>query len=61
MTTAVQPPDVRRCEQCDRVERWDERTESWCIDSEDGTRRVGDPHCIHEWDITGSYNPLDSS
>jgi hypothetical protein len=61
MTSSVQPPERRRCERCDRVECWDEGTDSWRIEREDGTRQVGDPHCIHEWDITGSYNPFASS
>jgi len=59
--TTVQPPEERRCELCGRVERWDGEAESWRIATEDGDRQVGDPHCIHEWDITGSYNPIDST
>jgi hypothetical protein len=50
----VSPPDERRCERCGRVERWDEEQETWVAAETDGT-----PHCVHEWDITGTYNPLD--
>ena len=27
--------------------------QSWVIGGE-----VGDPYCLHEWDINGSYNPI---
>jgi len=47
----VDPPERRRCERCGRVERWDGRV--WVA-----AGQAGSPHCVHEWDITGSYNPL---
>ena len=47
----IDPPERRRCERCGRVERWDGR--AWAA-----AGQVGSPHCIHEWDITASYNPL---
>ena len=38
---------------------WDDDAENWVIAEEDGQRRVGNRHCIHEWDINGRYNPID--
>ncbi len=58
MTPQLRTPTARVCERCDRSEQWDEETESWQIVREDGTRLVGNPHCIHEWDINGAFNPV---
>jgi hypothetical protein len=54
----IVPPTERACTVCGRRDVWDERTENWVIAHEDGERQVGDPNCIHEWDINGSYNPV---
>lgn len=54
MSTQIEPPQRRQCERCGRTERWDDSTLCWQVD--DG--QVGRSHCIHEWDITGSYDPL---
>jgi hypothetical protein len=51
-------PTERACTACGRRDVWDEATENWVIAIEDGERRVGDPHCIHEWDINGEFNPV---
>jgi len=59
MVTIV-PPKRRSCERCGRVERFDEDRTSWVAVTVDGERRRGKPHCVHEWDITGTYNPLKS-
>jgi hypothetical protein len=59
MGTGLQTPSVRECELCDRSERWDEEDETWRIREEDGERQVGNPHCIHEWNITGSFTPFE--
>jgi hypothetical protein len=52
----IEPPRKRQCERCGRVETWDEESGTWVGAGGDAER--GDPHCVHEWDITGSYNPL---
>ena len=52
MTTIV-PPTERICERCGREDVWDPERENWVIDGE-----AGHPHCLHEWDINGTYNPL---
>ena len=53
--TTVHPPDARACERCGRREVWSEERETWVATDED-TR--GNPHCVHVWDITGTYNPV---
>jgi hypothetical protein len=54
----IDPPYERRCTRCDRLERWDDERMVWVAKQVDGTTRRGAPHCVHEWDITGNYNPL---
>ncbi|PSQ10007.1 hypothetical protein BRC93_11425 [Halobacteriales archaeon QS_5_70_15] len=54
----IVPPTERTCTACGRRDVWDEESENWVIAREDGERRVGDVHCIHEWDINGEYNPV---
>jgi len=51
-------PHKRECERCGRVDEWDPERHSWRIVTDDGTKRSGDPHCLHEWDINGTFNPL---
>jgi hypothetical protein len=51
-------PRKRECERCGRVDKWDPERHSWRIVTEDDTKRSGDPHCLHEWDINGTFNPL---
>jgi len=58
MSADIRPPDRRECQRCGRADVWDEDAENWVIAVEDGTRQVGNKHCIHEWDINGSYNPV---
>jgi len=58
MSVEIVPPDRRTCQRCRRTDVWDEAVENWVIAVEDGERQVGDKHCIHEWDINGSYNPV---
>jgi hypothetical protein len=55
MSAIIDPPSERTCERCGREDRWDDDRENWVIVGE-----VGDPNCIHEWDINGSYNPVDA-
>jgi len=56
---SVVPPRERTCERCGRKDVWDDEAGTWVAAVEDGTRRIGSPHCLHEWDINGSYNPLE--
>lgn len=50
--TSIVPPDERTCEECGRTDRWDDDRENWVIDDD------GDPYCLHEWDINGTYDPV---
>lgn len=76
MSVEIVPPTERSCERCGRRDVWDEASENWVIAVEDsaerssagsraspddGERLVGDPDCIHEWDINGGYNPVRES
>lgn len=54
----IVPPTERECTSCGRRDVWDLETENWVIAREDGVRLVGNRHCIHEWDINGTYNPV---
>ena len=55
----INPPTKRTCERCGRVAVWDETRETWVAAEVDGQRKRGDPHCLHEWDINGTYSPLE--
>jgi hypothetical protein len=57
----VTPPTRRRCERCGRVDRWDDDTETWVAVEADERDRHGEPHCVHEWNVTGSYSPVDGA
>lgn len=57
MSTDLRTPDRRECERCGRVEVWEDA--HWRIHETDDGGRVGDPFCIHEWDINGSFPPFD--
>jgi hypothetical protein len=56
----VSPPEERRCERCGRVEQWDDETGTWVATGTGEERRYGTPHCVHEWNITGTYNPIET-
>ena len=60
MVTIV-PPSERTCERCGRTEVWDEDEQTFVAARVDGEKRRGKPHCLHEWDINGEYNPLQES
>ena len=49
----LHPPDERTCERCGREEVWSDDRGTWV-----GTGSLGNPHCVHVWDITGTYNPI---
>jgi len=55
----IVPPDERTCERCGRHDRWDEDRQKWVVTEQNGAPQTGTPHCLHEWDINGSYNPLE--
>ena len=56
--TPIRKPQRRACEQCGRIETWDRGDETWVISEEDGNPCIGNPHCIHEWDINGTFSPV---
>jgi hypothetical protein len=56
--SVIDPPTERVCERCGRRDEWDGSRREWRIAVVDGERCVGHPQCIHEWDITASYNPF---
>lgn len=58
MNAQVRKPTLRVCEQCERAEQWDEDLAAWQIVREDDGKQVGNPHCIHEWDINGAFSPI---
>ncbi|MBX0294009.1 HEWD family protein [Haloarcula nitratireducens] len=51
-------PTERECECCGRKDVWDATETTWRIAVEDGEKLAGNPHCLHEWDINGAFNPL---
>lgn len=55
---AVTPPDRRVCVRCKRTETWSEQQRTWVVQSDEQDPNEGAQYCVHEWDITGSYNPL---
>jgi len=50
---SIIPPTERTCERCGREDVWDADVGTWLIEG-----KVGDPYCLHEWDINGTYNPV---
>lgn len=54
----VKPPKRRMCERCGRQDVWDDEQGAWVAAEVDGKKEQGRPHCLHEWDITGTYSPL---
>jgi hypothetical protein len=59
MNTKLRTPEERTCERCGREEYWDDADRVWRIVEEDGERLVGSAYCIHEWDITGEFSPIE--
>jgi hypothetical protein len=51
----LDPPAERECRRCGRRDVWDPDAANWQIATDD---RAGDPYCIHEWDINGTYKPV---
>lgn len=50
----IVPPHERACERCGRQDIWDDECENWVVDD-----AIGDPFCLHSWDINGTYNPVE--
>ncbi|MFC6716722.1 HEWD family protein [Natrialbaceae archaeon GCM10025810] len=61
MSARLRKPTERECERCERAEVWDEELAAWQIAREDGEKLAGNPHCIHEWDINGTFNPVNGN
>lgn len=55
MSVDIRRPSERTCVDCGRAEHWDEETENWVVADDD----VGNRFCIHDWDITGQFTPVD--
>lgn len=60
MDSNLRRPTNRTCERCGRKEEWDPDAMSWRITVEANERQVGEPFCIHEWDITGTFVPFEN-
>ncbi|MFC7073888.1 HEWD family protein [Halovenus rubra] len=58
--TTIDPPRERRCLRCDRIEVWDDKQQTWVTDEQEHTSPRGTPHCVHEWNITGNYYPIEN-
>ena len=53
MTVELRVPEERTCEACGRHEVVDEAAGSWHVGD-----AVGEVYCIHDWDVTGTFNPV---
>lgn len=54
----ITPPDERECLRCGRIEEWDDDNTVWVAATVDGEPQRGARHCVHEWNVTGTYNPI---
>jgi len=52
----LRKPDERECERCGRREVWDDDHVTWRVADDDAH---GDVHCVHAWDIDGSFRPIE--
>jgi hypothetical protein len=59
MGARLRKPTERSCERCGREEEWDDDVEAWRVRRVDGDLRLGSPHCLHEWDIDGTFAPFE--
>lgn len=50
-------PTERTCERCGREETWTD--DNWRVAEVDGERRTGSVHCVHEWNINGTFVPFE--
>ncbi|MFB6132260.1 MAG: HEWD family protein [Halanaeroarchaeum sp.] len=54
MTAQIRAPRERTCVRCGREEHYDEEDNVWRV-----ADTVGDVYCIHSWDITGEFKPVE--
>jgi hypothetical protein len=60
MGVTIRKPTARQCEDCGRREVWNDATGTWQVArDDDGDRVVGRVYCIHEWDINGTFVPIE--
>jgi hypothetical protein len=59
MSSQLRKPTERTCERCGREETWDDGAGVWRVRTVGGDARPGNVYCIHEWDINGSFTPLE--
>jgi hypothetical protein len=52
----IRAPKERTCTECGRQEVFDEDDESWRVADDE----VGDVYCVHAWDVTGTFTPIQS-
>jgi hypothetical protein len=55
MGVQIRRPATRTCDRCGRKEQWDDEAGAWQVSEE----KVGDKFCIHDWDITGEFAPVE--
>lgn len=55
MSAEIRTPTERACQDCGREEYWDDAVANWRV----ANQHVGNIHCIHAWDITGTFTPID--
>lgn len=56
MTDDLRAPEERTCERCGRHEVFDDADRIWRVGD-----AVGEPFCVHDWDITGAFSPVERS
>ncbi|MEF8856000.1 MAG: HEWD family protein [Haloplanus sp.] len=60
MGVTIRKPTARQCENCGRKEVWNDATGTWRVArDDDGERIAGNVYCIHEWDINGTFVPIE--
>ncbi len=55
MSLTIRSPDERSCVRCGRTESWNEDVNAWRVP--DGAE--GEVACIHDWDVTGEFRPVE--
>ncbi|MFB6301622.1 MAG: HEWD family protein [Haloferacaceae archaeon] len=59
MGVRLRSPQERTCERCGRREEWDPDAERWQVVRKDDDPVAGNVFCLHEWDINGSFVPVE--
>ncbi|MFB6080610.1 MAG: HEWD family protein [Haloferacaceae archaeon] len=60
MGVQFRTPSERTCERCGRKEEWDADAERWGVERQGDEPVVGNVFCLHEWDINGSFLPIEN-